>query len=223
MTSPMMQQYLAAKRQHSDGLLLFRMGDFYELFFEDAEKASSLLGLTLTSRSKGEGAVPMAGVPCRNVDTYVNRLIRLGQKVVICDQVQEAADAKGIVDRAVTRVVTPGTVLEEEGLDEKKENWLCGVVVEKGVAGLAYADLSTGAFLVEGTPRLTTIVRCDGSSTSVTLAGSASSTRIVACASMRLVPATPSSRPSWRNNGSPGSSARRSATASRVIVPLPTM
>ena len=152
MTTPMMKQFHAAKREHPDGLLFFRMGDFFELFGEDAVEASEVLNLTLTSREKGEGALPMAGVPVRSVDGYINRLIRLGRKVVVCDQVQDPSEAKGIVDRAVTRVVTPGTVLEEEGLLETENNFLCAVLLSNDVAGLAYADVSTGTFLLEEVP-----------------------------------------------------------------------
>ncbi len=149
MSTTMMQQYQAAKTDHPDGILFFRMGDFFEMFYEDAERASKLLGLTLTSRSKGRNAIPMAGVPVRAVDSYINRLVRQGFKVVLCDQVQDAAEAKGLVERAITRVITPGTVLEEEGLREKDHNFLCGMLIQDGRAGLASIDLSTGTFLVE--------------------------------------------------------------------------
>ncbi|MAG54941.1 MAG: DNA mismatch repair protein MutS [Planctomycetes bacterium] len=152
MTTPMMKQLHAAKREHPDGLLFFRMGDFFELFGEDAVLASELLNLTLTSRDKGENALPMAGVPARSVDRYINRLISMGRKVVVCDQVQDPSEARGLVERAVTRVVTPGTVLEEEGLEEKENNFLCAVLLSGDVAGLAYADVSTGTFLLEEVP-----------------------------------------------------------------------
>ena len=145
----MMQQYFAAKAAHPEGLLFFRMGDFYELFHADAERASVLLSLTLTSRAKGEGAIPMAGVPVRSMDGYVNRLVRMGEKVVICDQTQDAAEAKGLVERAVTRVITPGTVVEEGGLDARDANHLCALVLLSDVAGIATVDLSTGEFRVE--------------------------------------------------------------------------
>ena len=149
MTTPMMQQYRSMKREHPDGILFFRMGDFFEMFQEDAERASRLLGLTLTSRSKGDGAIPMAGVPVRAAATYVNRLVRQGEKVVICDQIQDPSEAKGIVDRAITRVVTPGTVLEDENLQERDNNYLCAVLLKGPRAGLAWADLSTGEFVAE--------------------------------------------------------------------------
>ena len=148
-STPMMQQFHAAKREHPDGFLFFRMGDFFELFGEDAVQASSILGLTLTSRDKGKNALPMAGVPARAADGYINRLIRQGHKVVVCDQIQDPREAKGLVERAVTRVVTPGTVLEEEGLPESSNNFLCGLHVDGQRVGIAAADLSTGTFLVE--------------------------------------------------------------------------
>lgn len=148
----MMKQFHAAKREHPDGLLFFRMGDFFELFGDDAVQASELLNLTLTSREKGEGALPMAGVPVRATDGYINRLVKMGKKVVVCDQIQDPSEAKGIVERAVTRVVTPGTILDDEGLEARENNFLCGVVIRDGVAGLAYADISTGTFLLEETP-----------------------------------------------------------------------
>jgi DNA mismatch repair protein MutS len=151
--TPVMQQYRAARDQHPDGLLFFRMGDFFELFFEDAEKASRLLGLTLTSRDKGEAPVPMAGVPVRNAETYVNRLIRMGEKVVICDQVQDPREASGIIDRAVVRVITPGTVTEDSALSERDHNFLCAVVLDGARAGIAYADLSTGSFFAIDQPK----------------------------------------------------------------------
>ncbi|HMS15486.1 MAG TPA: DNA mismatch repair protein MutS [Planctomycetota bacterium] len=152
--TPMMQQFFAAKREHPDGLLFFRMGDFFELFGEDAVVASQLLGLTLTSRDKGANAMPMAGVPARAAEGYIHRLVRQGKKVVVCDQIQDPSEAKGIVDRAITRVVTPGTVLEEGGLQEKANNFLCGLFIMGDVIGIAAADLSTGAFLVEERPLL---------------------------------------------------------------------
>ncbi len=145
----MMQQYLAAKAAHPEGMLFFRMGDFYELFFEDAERASRLLHITLTSRAKGESAIPMAGVPARSVDGYINRLIRQGEKVVVCDQMEDPKDAKGLVERAITRVITPGTVVEEAGLEPGDANHLTALIVHGASAGLATVDISTGDFRLE--------------------------------------------------------------------------
>ena len=143
-----MAQYLAAKRQHEDALLFFRMGDFYELFYDDAKEVSRVLGLTLTSRSKGEGAIPMAGVPVRAVDGYLRRLVQKGYRVAICEQVQDPKDAKGVVERRIVRVVTPGTLTEDTLLDGKRKNLLLAVVQRSGHAGLAWVELSTGEFRV---------------------------------------------------------------------------
>ena len=147
--SPVMHQYEQIKSQYSDMILLFHMGDFYEMFHEDAKTAARVLGLTLTSRSKGKNAVPMAGVPCHSVHGYVKRLIDAGYKVAVCDQVQDPKEAKGIVDRDVTRVMTPGTLTEDSLLESKDHNYLAAVLLGDGVAGLSWIDLSTGEFKVE--------------------------------------------------------------------------
>jgi DNA mismatch repair protein MutS len=145
--TPMMRQYHDAKRQHPDALLFFRMGDFYEMFHEDARVASRLLGLTLTSRDKAN-PIPMAGVPVRSVDTYLRRLLALGRKVAICDQMEDPREAKGIVERAVTRIITPGTVTEESVLEAKANNFLGALFVAASGSGLAWVDVSTGTFKV---------------------------------------------------------------------------
>ncbi|HET6163681.1 MAG TPA: DNA mismatch repair protein MutS [Planctomycetota bacterium] len=142
----MLQQYFGVKRQHPDALLFFRMGDFFELFFEDAKVASKVLGIALTSRSK-EQDVPMAGVPVRTVDAYLRKLILAGHTVVVCDQVEDPKAAKGLVERAVTRVVTAGTLLEDALLDSGRHNWLAAAdVVAPGEVALAWLDLSTARF-----------------------------------------------------------------------------
>jgi len=151
-TTPMMQQYLGVKSKHPDGLLFFRMGDFFELFFDDAEKAARLLGLTLTARDKGPTAIPMAGVPVRNVDQYVQRLVKLGEKVIICDQLQDPKEAQGIVERGVTRVITAGTLTEDGALPDRDANYLGAFVVGKRGAGVAIVDLSTGEFRAGDVP-----------------------------------------------------------------------
>ncbi len=151
-STPMMDQYHAIKEAHRDKLLLFRMGDFYELFFDDAVKAHELLGLVLTSRSKGENPIPMAGLPHHQLERYLKDLINAGQKVAICDQLEDPAAAKGIVKRGVTRVVTPGTVLEEACLPGESNNFLCAVDPGEARAGLAWIDISTGEFLVLNVP-----------------------------------------------------------------------
>ena len=150
--SPMMRQYHSFKKQHPDSILLFRMGDFYEVFFEDAKTCSRVLGITLTSRSKGEGSIPMAGVPHHSVEGYLHKLIQAGYHVAICDQVQDPREAKGIVDRDVTRIITPGTLTEDALLDTKTSNYLAAVISQKGQAGLAWVELSTGQFYVEEIP-----------------------------------------------------------------------
>ncbi|MBM4065775.1 MAG: DNA mismatch repair protein MutS [Planctomycetes bacterium] len=147
--TPMMRQYNEIKRQHKDSLLFFRMGDFYELFFEDAKFASKVLGITLTSRSKGEGAIPMAGVPHHAADSYIRKLIKAGHKVAICDQLQDPEEATGIVDRGVTRIITPGTITEDTLLEDKSNNYLIAVLETNTMTGLSWIDLSTGRFQVE--------------------------------------------------------------------------
>ncbi|MCC6738326.1 MAG: DNA mismatch repair protein MutS [Planctomycetia bacterium] len=153
MATPLMEQYLAIKRQHPDELLFFRLGDFYEMFYEDAKTAARALGITLTSRFKGEAAVPMAGVPVHSYENYVAKLLRQGFKVAVCEQTQEAEEAEGLVERAVVRVMTPGTLTEQNLLNARAANFLAAACPTKGgVFSLAWADLSTGQFCVEGLP-----------------------------------------------------------------------
>lgn len=144
-TTPMMKQYLEAKRACPDALLLFRMGDFYELFYEDAKTAARLLNLALTSREKGENAVPMAGFPHHQLETYLARLIAAGQRVAICEQVEDPKKAVGLVRREVTRVVTRGTLTDEALLDPRQCNYLAAVAPGDPV-GVAWVDISTGRF-----------------------------------------------------------------------------
>jgi DNA mismatch repair protein MutS len=148
--SPMMAQYLAAKARQPDALLFFRMGDFYELFFEDAETAAGVLGITLTRRGKHQGGdIPMAGVPVHAVDGYLARLIRAGFKVAVCEQMEDPAEAKkrgskSVVRRDVVRVVTPGTLTEDSLLDAGRANRLAAVAVRGDRAALATVEISTG-------------------------------------------------------------------------------
>ncbi len=143
--TPLMRQYLAAKDEHTDAFLFFRMGDFYELFFEDAVRAAQLLGLTLTSRNKQDpDPVPMCGFPWHQRDGYVARLLRLGHKVAICDQLEDPAQAKGIVQRGVTEVLTPGSVTSDAFLDVAAHNWLVALWPQPGRLGVCLADASTG-------------------------------------------------------------------------------
>ncbi|HEX4149256.1 MAG TPA: DNA mismatch repair protein MutS, partial [Pirellulales bacterium] len=149
--SPMMQQYQEAKAACSDALLLFRMGDFYELFHDDAKTAARVLGLALTSRDKGENPVPMAGFPYHQLENYLGKLMAAGLRAAICDQVEDARQAKGLVRRELTRIVTRGTVTDDALLDPRESNYLAGIVPGEP-AGLAWVDLSTGRFLAAAVP-----------------------------------------------------------------------
>ncbi|MCC6212307.1 MAG: DNA mismatch repair protein MutS, partial [Burkholderiales bacterium] len=143
--TPVMAQYLRLKAQHPDTLMFYRMGDFYELFYDDAEKGSRLLDLTLTARGQSAGApVKMAGVPVHSVEQYLAKLVRLGESVAICEQVGDVATAKGPVEREVTRIVTPGTLTDPALLDEKAENVLLSICGEKSSIGLAWLSLASG-------------------------------------------------------------------------------
>ena len=147
--TPMMQQYLDTKAEYKDCILFFRLGDFYEMFFDDARTASRELELTLTGKDCGlSERAPMCGVPYHAVDTYVEKLIERGYKVAICEQMEDPALAKGLVKRAVTRIITPGTVIEPAMLDEKANNFLLSICFVADRAGLAFADVSTGEFYV---------------------------------------------------------------------------
>src|SRR5947209_12674571 len=151
--TPMMSQYRELKARDPDALLLFRMGDFYEMFGEDAERASALLGLALTTRDKGPGAVPMAGFPQPALESYLAKLVEAGQRAAVCEQVEDPKLAKGLVKREVVRVVTPGTLTDEELLDPRTANYLAAVVEVGGKLGLAWVELSTGKFSLTGVSR----------------------------------------------------------------------
>ncbi len=143
----MMKQYLRIKKEYPDSILFFRLGDFYEMFFEDALTASKILGIALTSRNKGEkSSVPLCGVPHHSAEPYIAKLLQHGYKVAICEQVEDPKEAKGIVDRRVIKVITPGVILDEENLDAKSNNFLAGIYLSGGTYGLAYVDVSTGEF-----------------------------------------------------------------------------
>jgi len=154
--TPMMQQYLEAKRVCPDALLLFRMGDFYELFHDDARTAARLLNLSLTSREKGDSAIPMAGFPHQALENYLRRLIAAGQRVAIADQVEDPKQAKGLVKREVTRIVSAGTLTEDTLLDPRENNYLAAVSVpgsgREPILGLAWVDVSTGRFCAAEIP-----------------------------------------------------------------------
>jgi DNA mismatch repair protein MutS len=156
--SPAMKQYRQFKRQYPDCVLFFRMGDFYEMFWEDAELCARVLGVALTSRNKGPDAIPMAGVPYHAVEGYLRKMIAAGHRVAICEQTEDAAQAKGLVKRDVVRVMTPGTLTDEALLDGRASNFVAAVAAGVSRAGgyqvgLAWAELSTGAFVAAGGPR----------------------------------------------------------------------
>ncbi len=154
--TPFMRQYLAAKAEHPDVLLFFRMGDFYELFYDDARKAARLLDITLTQRGQSAGApIPMAGVPYHAAENYLARLVRLGESVAICEQMGDPALAKGIVERKVVRIITPGTVTDAALLEDRRDNLLLSIAAAAGPSasyGLAWVDLSSGRFLLSEVP-----------------------------------------------------------------------
>ena len=146
-TTPMMKQYLAIKEKNPDCLLFFRLGDFYEMFNEDAKIGSRELDLTLTTRDRAkpeEERTPMCGVPYHSAEAYIARLIAKGYKVAICEQMEDPAQAKGIVERDIIRIVTPGTVIDSSMLDEGRNNYICAVYVGQEAAGLSFCDMSTG-------------------------------------------------------------------------------
>lgn len=150
--TPMMEQYLAIKSEHPDKLLFYRMGDFYELFYEDAQKAARLLGLTLTARGMSAGEpIKMAGVPYHAAEQYWARLLKIGESVAICEQVGEAASAKGPLLRKVTRIITPGTVTDAALLDEKRDHFVLACLCEQDTLGLAWISLTSGVFKVRQT------------------------------------------------------------------------
>jgi DNA mismatch repair protein MutS len=147
--TPMMQQYLGLKAQHPGILLFYRMGDFYELFYEDAQKASALLGITLTTRGQSAGTpIPMAGVPYHAAEQYLAKLVRRGESVAICEQIGDPATSKGPVERKVVRVITPGTVTDAGVLAESTNTWLSARITERGHCGIAWLNLASGQLIV---------------------------------------------------------------------------
>lgn len=147
--TPLMKQYKEIKSNFEDSILFFRLGDFYEMFFEDAVKASKELGLTLTSRNKEKNAdVPLAGIPFHSADSYITKLVSKGYKVAICEQTEDPKMAKGIVKREVVKIITPGTVVDVEALDAKSNNYLMSILKVENKLGVAYIDITTGEFKV---------------------------------------------------------------------------
>src|ERR1700723_1856392 len=151
--TPMMQQYLRIKAQYPETLLFYRMGDFYEMFYDDARRAAQLLDIALTQRGASAGApIPMAGVPAVSIDTYLARLVRKGESVAICEQRGDLAKTKGPMEREVVRIVTPGTITDEALLEERRDTVLGSVCSVDGRFGLAWLDLSAGRFAVMEVP-----------------------------------------------------------------------
>ncbi|MFA5316732.1 MAG: DNA mismatch repair protein MutS, partial [Dehalococcoidales bacterium] len=151
--TPIRQQYLGIKRQYPEAIVLFRLGDFYETFDEDARITSRELEIVLTSREMGKGhRVPMAGIPYHALDNYLARLINAGHKVAICEQVTKPGETRGIVEREVVRLVTPGTVVEPSLLDAKTNNYLVSLALGDDGVGLAHLDISTGEFATTQLP-----------------------------------------------------------------------
>src|SRR4030081_707970 len=147
--TPMMQQYLRIKAQHPDVLLFYRMGDFYEMFYDDARRAAQLLDIALTQRGASAGApIPMAGVPAVTLDSYLVKLVRKGQSVAICEQRGEPGKTKGPMEREVVRIVTPGTLTDEALLEERRDTLIASVFGISARFGLAWLDLSAGRFSV---------------------------------------------------------------------------
>ncbi len=145
--TPLMAQYFKIKEANPDTILLFRVGDFFETFEEDAKTASKVLGITLTKRANGAAShVALAGFPHHAIDTYLPKLVRAGYRVAVCEQMENPKFAKGIVKREVVEVVTPGVALSEKLLDHKKNNYLLAVSVKDDITGISFADISTGEF-----------------------------------------------------------------------------
>ncbi len=163
--SPAMRQYRHFKQQHPDCILFFRMGDFYETFYEDAKTCSKVLGLTLTSRDKGsDNPVPLAGVPYHAIDGYLKKMLQAGYRVAVCEQVEDPKTAKGVVKRDIVRIVTPGTLTDDMLLEDKKDNFLCAIDLDvKGYAALSWVDISTGHFFVQRVRRRSCSTSCSGS------------------------------------------------------------
>src|SRR2546429_9689692 len=151
--TPMMQQFLRVKAEHPDKLVFYRLGDFYELFYEDARRAAPLLDITLTARGASAGApIPMAGVPYHAVDQYLAKLIKLGESVAICEQIGDPATSKGPVERKVTRIVTPGTLTDAGLLEAKRDCLLVAMRPSKQRVGLAWLNLAAGPMRLRGLP-----------------------------------------------------------------------
>lgn len=150
--TPAMKQFHQFKQMYPDCILFFRMGDFYETFYKDAQICSQVCGLTLTSRSKGENPIPLAGVPYHAIDAYLKKMIKAGYRVAVCEQVEDPKQAKGVVKRDVVRIITPGTLTDDNLLDEKLDNFLCAVSLSAKNAAISWVDISTGHFFSRVVP-----------------------------------------------------------------------
>ncbi|HOP51127.1 MAG TPA: DNA mismatch repair protein MutS, partial [Ignavibacteriales bacterium] len=148
--TPLMEQYYKIKEKYKDSILLYRMGDFYETFDDDAKIISQVLGIALTKRGKTEQMedIPLAGFPYHALDNYLYKLVKAGYRVAICEQVEDPKLAKGIVKREVVEVVTPGVAISDKILNHKINNFLCSIVVDKNYTGISFSDISTGEFYV---------------------------------------------------------------------------
>ena len=145
--TPLMKQYKAIKEQHQDSILFFRLGDFYEMFFKDAEIAAKELGLTLTSRNKEKDIdVPLAGIPYHSAAAYISKLVNKGYKIAICEQTEDPKQAKGLVKREVVKIITPGTIVDIDSLDATSNNYLLSIKMVDKHIGVAYIDITTGEF-----------------------------------------------------------------------------
>jgi len=152
--TPAMRQFSRFKQKHPDCVLFFRMGDFYETFYEDAKICSKVCGLTLTSRSKSTNPIPLAGVPYHAVDGYIKKMLQAGYKVAVCEQVEDPKLAKGIVKRDIVRIVTPGTLTDDILLNAKEDNFLCAVSLgTKQEAAISWVDISTCLLYTSPSPR----------------------------------------------------------------------
>src|SRR5690625_1193602 len=159
--TPLMRQYHEIKEEHEGALLLFRVGDFYETFADDAELVSKELGITLTKRNNGNDQTPLAGFPYHALDTYLPKLVKRGHRVAVCDQIEDPSEAKKggrkVVDREVTEITTPGVTLSEKLLEHKRNNYAAAVFWAGSTAGVAFADVSTGEFALSQVPKEHTV------------------------------------------------------------------
>jgi len=148
LNTPMLKQFSEIKAEYGDSILFFRLGDFYEMFMEDAIVASKILDLTLTGRGKDENRVPMCGIPYHAANGYITKLVQKGHKVAICEQIENAEDSKGITKRAVVKIVTPATAIDHEVVDTRRHNFLAALYEENSKIGIALVDTATGDFFV---------------------------------------------------------------------------